>query len=251
MEPMETGSDRIPRMKAASRLRGQDPPPCPYERHLAEAHERHAHLPWRTRQAKARAFALANLPVYLFPEERLVGMVYHCGPSSAKPSPTEYGVFGAARVREELPDSQELVDLGMIREGASPGHVTWRWDWILRRGVAGLLEEYRRALSHPRDGAAREFYQGVILSLEALLRWNERHVEAMREKLVGARGDEEERLRGMIAVCERVPRHPARTFHEAVQGFWFQHLADSTISSGPISGRTWRRAASPSRAPAS
>ena len=29
----------------------------------------------------------------------------------------------------------------------------------------------------------------------------------------------------IAAICRRVPEYPARTFHEALQGFWFTHIA--------------------------
>ena len=217
--------DRIARFRDASKMRGQDQPPCPYLRDLAEAHARDAHLPWRARQARARAYALERMPVYLFADERLVGMVYHCGPAPEGDDPTNYRAFGAECARQALPENRELVDLGLCSDGASPGHVTWRWDWMLEKGALGLLGDCRKALANPPDEVAADFYSGVILSLEALLRWNARHVEALREAIDDASGDEADRLRECLAVCERAPAHPARTFREAVQGFYFQHLA--------------------------
>ena len=218
-------TDRIGRILSASRSRGADQPPSPYLARLAEAHDRYADLPWRLRQARARADALADMPVYLFPDERLVGMVYHCGPIPEVENPTDYARFGAERVREALPENEELIAFGICRDGAMPGHITWHWDWILEKGVLGLLDEYREAVGTARDDVARAFYEGVILSLEALLRWNDRHVEALREELGVAQDEETVRLRSLIELCERVPAHRARTFHEAVQSFYFQHLA--------------------------
>ena len=219
------GTDRIRRFREASRSRGADQPPSPYLERLAEAHDRYADLPWRLRQARARADALADMPVTLFPDERLVGMVYHCGPAPDVENPTDYARFGAERVRDKLPENRELIAFSICRDGAMPGHVTWHWDWILEKGVLSLLEDYRQALEVAPDEVARAFFEGVILSLEALLRWNDRHVEALREELEGAQEEKAARLASLIELCERVPAHPARTFYEAVQSFYFQHLA--------------------------
>ena len=82
-------ADRIKRFREASQLRGADQPPSPYIADLSTAFYRHADLPWRERQAKARAHALERLPVYLFPEEYLVGMVYHYGPDPKVDNPTD------------------------------------------------------------------------------------------------------------------------------------------------------------------
>ena len=195
--------DRIARFRGASRIRGQNQPPCPYLRDLAEAHSRDAHLPWRIRQAGARAHALERMPVYLFPDEWLVGMVYHCGPEPDGANPTDYRAFGAKCVPDALPENRVLVNLGLCSDGASPGHVTWRWDWMLEKGVLGLLADCRKALADPPDEMAADFYDGVSLSLEALVRWNARHVEALREALANSSGAEAVRLRECLAVSER------------------------------------------------
>ncbi|MFC1527031.1 pyruvate formate lyase family protein, partial [Candidatus Latescibacterota bacterium] len=72
----------------------------------------------------------------------------------------------------------------------------------------------------------RQFYGCVEIVLQGLLVWVDRHVSALADEALAA-ADPERRgeLEEMAAVCARVPRHPATTFREAVQAFWFQHLA--------------------------
>ena len=217
--------ERVRRFRDASRLRGASQRPSQYIADLADSFQRFAGLPWRERQARARACALESLPVYLFPDEHLVGMVYHYGPSRAVEDPTDYHRLGQPLVSARLPENADIVELGLCSDGAAPGHVTWRWDWILEKGVLGLIQDYRRALVTPADDSAAEFYRGVILSLEALLKWNERHIESLRTSLRQAFPEDMLRLKQQISLCERVPAHPARNFQEAVQSFYFQHLA--------------------------
>jgi len=214
-------------MAAASRERGANQPPdnARFHTDLSHAfHELYADLPVRERQARALAWALERLPVYLFPEERLVGMVYHRGEPPTVANPLDYNPWACEETRRRLPDNEELVELRLVTPGAAPGHVTWHWDWILGRGVLGLLGDHRRALDAATGDRAGDFHRGVILRLEALLAWNRRHVAALRAALAEAGDDERPRLAMLADLCERVPAHPARSFHEAVQSFYFQYL---------------------------
>src|SRR5690606_17411327 len=90
----------------------------------------------------------------------------------------------------------------------------------------GLIDRHRDAMSAAAAPAARDYYAAAIICLEAVLAWNERHLDALR-KLLTATTDpaDRERLAASIAVMERVPARPARTFHEALQSFYFQWLA--------------------------
>jgi trans-4-hydroxy-L-proline dehydratase len=218
-------SPRVQRFLATSRLRGANQPPNEYPRLLLAAWERNADQPLREQQARARAEALVGLPVYLFPDEHLVGMVYHLGAGEPVADPLEYWQRGMERVAREIPEDAELAALNLAQSGAAPGHIAWRWDWLLAEGVAGLMERHRQALGAPRDATAAEFHRGVIIALEGLLAWNQRHVEALEAALAEAAGDERARLEALLDLCRRVPAQPARNFHEAVQSFWFQYLA--------------------------
>jgi len=210
-----------------SRRRGANQPPdnANYHKNLAESYDAYSGLPLRERQARSVAEALIQLPVYLFTDERLVGMVYHLGEGVKSPNPFDYWGPAAERVKNELPENRQLVEMGtFFGDGAAPGHISWRWDWILKKGAAGLLSEHRRALENAKDERAADFHRGAAILLEAVLRWNDRHVEAIEKALSDADGSERARLAEMLEICRRVPAYPARTFHEAIQSFYFQHL---------------------------
>jgi formate C-acetyltransferase len=87
------------------------------------------------------------------------------------------------------------------------------------------MQVLRQHLADAPDDRARALYGNALILWESVLRWNERHVEALRGRAAAARGAERERLEHLISLCSRVPRHPARTFHEALQSFHLQHLA--------------------------
>ncbi|MHB9134629.1 MAG: pyruvate formate lyase family protein [Armatimonadota bacterium] len=191
------------------------------------------YLSWHERYARAMAAALAAQPVYLFPDERLVGMVYHLGPwdvpehfAQLEDPVGRYAEVAARQTRLQLPDNAELVQVGaFFTDGAFPGHVSWHWDWVLKKGIAGLLADYHAALAYPLDSKAAEFYRNAILLLEAVLQWNDRHIAALETAWAQADPDDRPRLAALLELCRRVPAQPAATFHEAVQSFYFHYLA--------------------------
>ena len=199
--------------------------------------ELYADLPLPERQARSLAYAMVNEPVRLFPGERVTGQFY--GGSDPQLGDASWGEFSAfpaaaARIAKEIPELAELANQWREAEpvagqgsyilagGASPGHVAWNFHLILEHGVEGLMAMHQEALDSATDEQAREYYRCVLIMLEAMLEWNARHVAAMREMLAAATTEaEREFIAENIAVMERVPAHPARSFREAIQSFYF------------------------------
>jgi formate C-acetyltransferase len=223
----EGPSERIERMVAASRIRGANQPPDEgiFSTAKGDAYEAYAHLTIRERQARSLASGFDALPVYLFPEERLVGMVYHLGGGQGKSAGPDWSAEGNKEVARRFNSPADVSTIDLFGGGAGPGHVTWHWDWILQKGIIGLLDEYREALKTPKDQTAKEFYEGVIIVWESVLRWAERHVVALEKALAEASADDKPRLEELIKICRQVPAYPARNFREATQAFLIQYLA--------------------------
>ncbi|MFZ4396168.1 MAG: pyruvate formate lyase family protein [Kiritimatiellia bacterium] len=207
----------------------------------------------RRRQALSFAHALRNEPVVLHDEQFLVGQIYQTIPGSGDCETSGTGfdsrwnefefvtAFGR-RVRDELP---ELLPLNGHAEGTNdpaawltdapnfPGHIGWHYDWILKDGIAGLLE--RLAVARPGvDAEGGEFLDGMRIVLEALLAWNDRHVAEMERRLPEIAGAFRDEWRQQIAICKQVPRRGARNFREALQSFHLTYLA--TIFEAPNGG---------------
>jgi pyruvate formate-lyase/glycerol dehydratase family glycyl radical enzyme len=117
------------------------------------------------------------------------------------------------------------------------GHFTMNHPRILELGLCGVIAdaERRRAELSPeqRRGERGCFYDAVIRSCRAAITFAGRYAElaeqmAKREENP-ARAEE---LRSIAAVCRRVPEHPARSFHEAVQCVYFIHLIAQLESGG-------------------
>ncbi len=108
--------------------------------------------------------------------------------------------------------------------GYYPG-ITCRGNWekILSLGMRGLIAEAEAGIERFRamketDINKLYFWRAAIIVCEAMISYARRYADLARE-LAEATEDpaRQDALLKIAAVCERVPEHPARTFHEAVQ----------------------------------
>lgn len=115
-------------------------------------------------------------------------------------------------------------------EQRAPGHAILD-DKIYRRGFLEVKQELaarREALDYLGDGEAyakNEELKAMEISAEAIILLARRHAELATE-MAQRQGDPQrkEELRRIAEVCWRVPAHPPRSFHEALQCYWLVHL---------------------------
>lgn len=170
--------------------------------------------PWE-KAARAMAYAIENQEIYVYPEDRIGGRVYHNNevPVTCIDPELDGDSEAAKAFAAEYPEAAELVENQLIGS-TSKGHITWFFHRILTMGLTGFKAQYEHALLHAKDQEAEHFYKGVIILLDALQNFNDKHIEAY-EKI------------GNSALAERmkkVPRYPAETFRDAVQAFFMQHI---------------------------
>lgn len=227
-------SERLRRFRDEAYARGFSQHTSPKESNWTKAFfELYADLPLAERQARSFAYALTHEPIYIHPNTRIAGQIYQRCPGAGCPELysvdarwAPYTVVGNARriVAERLPENASYAKY--FGDGASPGHVGWDWGLILKLGAQGLRERYAQAEQNAVDPKSREFYFCVQIALDALMEWAALHARALRNAaLEEADAAWKAELLEMAQVCEHVPRLPARTFREAVQSFYFQHLA--------------------------
>ena len=123
-------------------------------------------------------------------------------------------------------------------EQRAPGHTVLD-DKIYRRGLRDFKRDIEAALDRldflndPEALDQREALKSFATSCDAVMRFAERHVELARERAEtepdAARKAE---LLKIAEVCERVPAQAPRDFHEALQAYWFCHLAVVTELNG-------------------
>jgi formate C-acetyltransferase len=110
------------------------------------------------------------------------------------------------------------------------GHITVAYGKVLNRGVRGIITDVERALETLRVGDPRylhqiQFLEAVAASCQAMIDFAGRYAAEAR-RLSAQERDPERRgeLEQIADVCEHVPAHPARSFHEALQAFWFTQV---------------------------
>lgn len=225
MPPVTRLSERMSRFQRASRERAAQPPHSPRAANMDAAFfGRYASRPFWERYARSLAETLCAEPIYLFPDEQLVGMLYQID-RQVVVDPDSVERWKPFSCWEDLRARQQNEIEPYLRVGASGGHIGWHWDWILERGIEGIINDLQAHLAASHDTKARRLYRGALIIWRAVLAWNARHVRELQHLAETAGGTELVRLHKLIAICQRVPRHPATSFREAVQSFNLQHLA--------------------------
>lgn len=138
------------------------------------------------------------------------------------------------RMFGELPDAwKHAYEAGIFTEfmeQRAPGH-TVADGKIYEKGLSGLQAGIDRELAAIDDLHDLEAYdkrqqlKGMRLAADAVIRFARRHAEDAA-RLAAAEADpvRKAELEQIAANCAWVPEHPARTFWEALQTYWFVHL---------------------------
>lgn len=110
---------------------------------------------------------------------------------------------------------------------------------IMKLGTEKLIEESRRMQAQCRfdtpDGIDKwRYYEAVIMAFEAIETLAGRY-SALAAEMAAAEPDQKRsaELRQISDICDRVPKHPAESFREAMQCFWFQFLMLSPSTTLP------------------
>jgi pyruvate formate-lyase/glycerol dehydratase family glycyl radical enzyme len=125
-----------------------------------------------------------------------------------------------------------------LHEDGGLGHVALDYGKILTRGLEGIKEEVREKLDglviwRPGDYQKKLFYEACISHCDSVIAFAERFAAEAREMAVSEPNvKRREELLQIAANCEWVPRNPARTFHEALQSFWFAQLVPQIYDNG-------------------
>ncbi len=174
------------------------------------------------REARVFAYILDNLPIFHLAGDLLAGdfgwrdadagaLDQRFPAEAANPSASSAAMTAESRLQQ----------LFHCFGGYSPAHTCLDYASLLRRGVAGLIDQ---AAEYGND-----HHQAMTIVLKALAGFAERHAI-----ILDASGASE-----LAATCRRVPWHPARDFREALQCLWLAHLlvgvseySDSSLSLG-------------------
>ena len=136
--------------------------------------------------------------------------------------------------RRQIPEGLRLLrDNGVVfidRKGVRGfGETTAGYEWLLNSGLTGIRDTIlkRRAeldLARPGDLEKDNFLEALLIVCEGISTMASRYADLAAEMA----NEEKDIVRKaellMISdICNKVPEHPATTFHEALQSFYFYH----------------------------
>jgi len=143
-----------------------------------------------------------------------------------------------AHVPDEWRAAYEAGIFTEFMEQRAPGHTALDGQ-IYRKGMLDFklqIAAELAALDYLNDAEATdkaEELKAMDISCDAAILFAERHAE-LAEALAASEASPQRRveLQKIAAVCRRVPAHAPRTFHEAIQMYWFVHLGTITELNG-------------------
>ncbi len=118
------------------------------------------------------------------------------------------------------------------------GHVNVNYEKVINCGLETYIEECKAELAKLTRGQGdyanrRNFLESVIESCEAVIAYARRYSDlALAQAAECTDSDRKAELLTIAEACDRVPAKPARSFHEACQGFWFIQQLMQMESSG-------------------
>lgn len=107
------------------------------------------------------------------------------------------------------------------------------YEKVLTKGLRWMIDDVKQRLENcptTMDKAdTLDFYRALLVALEAIVAYANRYAD-LAEKTATEESDPATKaeLLEIAAICRRVPEYPARNFREAIQSFWFTHLALET-----------------------
>ncbi len=123
------------------------------------------------------------------------------------------------------------------------GHYLPDIQMIIEKGFISVQHEAERRLveldiAEPRYSEKKVFYEAMLVVIEGVIAFQNRYAD-LAEQLVEHETDSARcsELRLIASTCRQVPYHPARSFIEAAQAYWFTLLIDYCAQNGSaISG---------------
>ena len=139
-----------------------------------------------------------------------------------------------AEMTEEWKAAYEAGVFTEFMEQRAPGHTVLD-DKIYRKGMLDFKQDIQHSLEQLDYAGDAQAYakeqelQAMAVCADAVIRFAERHAQKARELAQQERDPRRrEELDRIAEVCMHVPAHAPRDFWEALQSYWFVHLAVTT-----------------------
>lgn len=192
------------------------------------------------REARLFSAVLRGLPITVDPTDELAGSV----PSDWNDAETrqQFTVWVKARDAARAASAGGSPDpwaplrnhFHCYSGGGGSAHTTVDYERVITSGLSGIIQDIEAELDDA-DTEKRDYLTGMREALLGLAEFAERFAdsaEAVAAKLSTGIDDnrlqstpvDSDRLTSLAERCRQVPRHPARSFQEALQAIWLVHL---------------------------
>ena len=142
------------------------------------------------------------------------------------------------RILESMPEEwKEAYAAGIFTEfmeQRGPGHTVGSAK-LYEKGYLDYQEDIRAALakldyqSDPEALNKRDQLNAMLIACDAIMILGKRYGELAREMAAGCADEQRKKeLLQIAANCDVVPAHRPETFYQAIQTYWFTHLAVTT-----------------------
>src|SRR5271157_2998598 len=130
------------------------------------------------------------------------------------------------------PHIPDIADRSMVRDA---GHQMANYEKVLHNGLKAIREEVQYQMAQLEQPYAhynlqekRDFYQAVLISIDAAIAYAQRYADLAQEKAAKETNPQRKKELAQIAeACRQVPANPARNWREAVQSVWLLHVVIS------------------------
>lgn len=243
------------------------------------------------RRAKSIARVFERIPIFIRPGELIVGQraavlggrsvypEFHRVGLDEAATPPEIRDYWQGRTMADRSRTCRPEPLRLAEEELASGYCTGRatgfghmivdYEKVLRIGLLGVIADAEAGLADAHgegDAEGVAFLESILITCRGVIRWAERYAELALELADTQHRDDPARraeLTEIARICRTVPASPATSFHEALQSFWFVHLAlhveqfgwsisagrfdqytypyarDALIAGGPARDRAW------------
>ncbi|MCJ7691013.1 MAG: glycyl radical protein, partial [Clostridiaceae bacterium] len=139
-------------------------------------------------------------------------------------------------------ETKEAMNAGVFTVGNyyfnGIGHICVDYAKVLSIGFYGIIaeaeaEKAKADKGNPNYIKKQSFLNSVIITSNAIINFSKRFADLAR-KLASETNNQTRREELLVIAqnCEHVPMNPARTFHEALQSFWFIQAVIQIESNG-------------------
>ena len=183
---------------------------------------------------------LERHPICILGGELIVGSHYSTHLSNCLAE----GESIAWRKRENLFMDQikSLVAHGVLSCGPIQGHIIPDHQTVLKIGFEGIEKKARAMLQETGKGEKANLLKAIIICCQATRDFAHRYADLARKEAQRATDMRNKSELFLISeICDQVPYKPARTFLEALQSLWFQHMLVIMAESYPGPGVSYGR----------